>query len=43
MNPDKNAMGSKNRNQDSKSNAKIALLIALIPIALFITTFFIQR
>ena len=33
----------KQRTEKSKSNARIALIIALIPVALFIATFFIKR
>ena len=32
-----------NKDKRSKKNARVALIIALIPIALFITTFFIKR
>jgi len=30
-------------NKQKKSNARLALFIALIPVALFIASFFIQR
>jgi len=31
------------KEQQKKSNARVALLIAMVPVALFIATFFIQR